>query len=153
MHQYINDRYDYLVEHKFGVRLEKLKVHWNDQEAEAMDRDHQRACKHAAQKCWKKPNIAYVRQIADLRAQKNVLCKILSGSRLRRNFDRQIALTMMETTNFLIPLTLPECKLKLREVQTTIRKLEQHADQKRAEELESIMEDPSQSKKVTKEIK
>lgn len=103
----------------------------------------------------KKPNIAYVWQIADLRAQKKVLYKILSGNRLQRNFNTQIAFSMMETIFFLIPSTIEECKIKFWQVQATIKSLEKDADQKREQELKGIMEEASQSKQkqVAEEIK
>ena len=65
---YIEDRYKFLHDHKFAERIEKLKNNWNPDLAESLDRDHIRACKQAANKAKRKPNIAFTRKLANLRA-------------------------------------------------------------------------------------
>lgn len=130
--QYIEERFQYLTDHKFGERLQYLSNHFDSMEAESLDRDHQRACKHGAKKCQKKPNIAFGQKLAALRAEKQVLLKIIASKKLKKYFDMQIAYTMMETENFLIPSTVQECNIALRKVQKNIKELEKDLDSLRS---------------------
>jgi hypothetical protein len=63
---YIATKHQYLVEHKFNLRLQQLQTQWDPQVAEQLDRDWLRASFHAAWQCKKKPNIEFVQQIAAL---------------------------------------------------------------------------------------
>lgn len=128
---------------------------WNIEDAEALDCDHQRACHYAASKCKKKPNIAFVRKIAELQAKKNVLLKIISGSRLRKDFDMQIAFSLGDISGFLIPGNLTQCKLVLRKIQKEIRKTKKDAVNRRKQELEESIDNTLRNgdKKIAQNIK
>ena len=67
--EYIEERYKYLVDHKFGERLTKVQSRWDANDTEGLDRDYQRVCKYGG-KCQKKPNIAFVKKIAASQAEK-----------------------------------------------------------------------------------
>ena len=79
---YIEHRHSYLSLHNYDARMKRLQTHWDIKAAEKLDKDHQRACKFAAAKCQKKPNLAYVKTISDLRKKKNVLLRVISESKL-----------------------------------------------------------------------
>lgn len=137
--KYCKARLEYLMDHNFDSRLQAVIGNWDKEKAESLDNDFQRACIHAASICKKKPNMAYIREISKLRAKKNVLQKLLSGHRLRRNFDRQIALSMMGTADFLIPQTVEEWHSELKEVQKKIKLLQNKAKMLRKNELEEAI--------------
>ena len=137
--KYCTSRFEYLNDHKFGERLRQVQQNWDPVAAEALDKDFQRACIQASASCKKKPNIAYVRQISQLRAKKNVLQKLISGHRLKKNFDKQIALSMLGTVDFIIPDTVDEWKKELREVQKKIKQLQKDATMLRKNEIEDLI--------------
>jgi hypothetical protein len=98
--QYIEHRHAFLKSRNFATRLENLKSDWNSHTAEQMDSDHQRACKHAASKCKKKPNIAFVKKIADLRKKKNVLLRVITESLTGMSMSASIAIQVQDGHNF-----------------------------------------------------
>lgn len=139
--KYINNRFSYLHDHNFAERLQTLNNNWDPELAKALDRDHQQACDHAAKKAKRKPNIAFIQKLASLRAQKRVLCKVILSHRLRKDFDIQIARSMLDTDGFLIPDNMAKCKDKLKEVQTRIREMEKDPDSTRILNLAEKMEE------------
>lgn len=153
--KYIEERYKYLEEHKFDERLLKLRTLWDTDNAEALDRDHQRACKHAAVTSKKKLRTVFVRKIASLRVQKQVLNKIVSVARLGKDFDIQIAHTMIKTNVFLIPESIDRCKNKLKEIQKELKQLEKDPESMRTKDLHKVIDNAIRAgdKKLAKEIK
>lgn len=78
---YIEACHEYLVDHHYLERLQSLQQQCFPSESKKLDRDHLRACVHAAKTVAKKPNLAFVKKIAKLRLEKNVLMKITSSYR------------------------------------------------------------------------
>lgn len=126
--KYITDRFSYLQDQTFDQRINLLNNNWDPELAEALDRNHQRACEHAATKAKRKPSIAFIKKLVSLRAQKRVLHKVISSHRLRRDFDIQIARLMLDTDGFSIPDNIVKCNDKLKEIQTNIRDMKKDPD-------------------------
>ena len=137
--QYIEHRHDYLSLHNYDARMTRLQTDWNVKAAEKLDQDHQRACKYAAGKCQKKPNIAYVKTISDLRKKKNVLLKVISESKLSISLSEAIANQVKEGHNFRLPQEIPECVKLLRTTRKQIRMMEKDAVTHRANEQETLL--------------
>lgn len=93
---YLKACFKYLQEHNFQTRLDSLMENWTTDLAEDLHCNMQRSCQYARKKCIKKPNMAYVKRLSQLWSGKNVLQKIISGNRLRKTFDKQIANGMVE---------------------------------------------------------
>jgi hypothetical protein len=135
--RYITHKYQYLINHKFAQRIEQLKDSWDPTLAEQLDRDWQRASQHAAQKCTKKPNIAFVRRLASLRTKKNILQRVISQYRNGRTMSDAIAFHARHGTDFLIPRTIEDCKVECSKTQAEIRNLERDASTHRQTELKT----------------
>ena len=83
--------------------------------------------------------MAYVREISKLRAKKNVLQKLISDHRLKKKFDKQIALSMLGTIDFLIPKTVDKWKQELQETQKIIKQVQKDAIMMRKNKLEDTI--------------
>ena len=77
--QYIKDRFKCLQEHKLSARINILNSNWDPQLAESLGCNHQQACIPAVNKAKQKPNVVFKRRLANIRAQKSVIQKLLSG--------------------------------------------------------------------------
>ena len=84
-----------------------------------------------------------------------MLLKVIASKKLKRDFDLQIAYTMMKTNNFLIPASVEACNIALRKVQKEIKALEKDPDRLRSEDLETAISDALRdgNKKKAQEIK
>ena len=156
---YIEARHKYLVDHNYLERFQSLRQQWNPNEAEKLDRDHLRACVHAAKTVTKKPNIVYVKKLANLRLEKNVLMKVTSSYRRQCSFDSQIAYSLQEGSSFTIPTDEDQCKQRLKEVQHQIRQMQKEAQARRKIEIENEFDlaaakgDKTAAKKLKRKIK
>ena len=154
--QYMESKHDFLRRHNFGLRLQSLKDNWDQDLAERLDKDFQRAGKYAAKRCTKKPrSIPFSRELADLRVQKNTLLKVISSIRLNRNFDAGLMHTTRHGHSFLIPDTLQDCQTQLRAVQRRITEITKTAVFRRQNELKLALEEAKKSgdTKTSKAIK
>ena len=153
--KYIEHRCDHLKAKFFDKRIQQTKQTWNASSAEGLDKDHQDACKQAAMKCKRKPNIAYVKTLADLRKKKNVLPRVISESKLGISMSDSIAQQVNDGHSFKLPATIPECVLLIRTTQRDIRRMEKDATTHRANEQQSLLREATAQgdKKKAKEIK
>jgi hypothetical protein len=127
-----------------------LQENWNPALAEQLDADHQRACKSAASKCKKKPNIAYVKTIAALRTKKNVLLRVISQSKLGICMSESIAYQVRDGHNFRIPEDITACQVLLRTTRREISLLEKDAVTHRDnEQQEALREATKKGDKTT----
>jgi exonuclease III len=127
----------YLEDHHFSARLQRLEQVWDPELAEKLDRDWIKASLYAENLCTKPPNYAYVQQLASLRTQKNVLCRVISQHRLGVNMAAAIAKQASTGINFQIPSTVQECQTLCRQTQHLIRQLEKDSLHLRKQELEN----------------
>lgn len=104
--------------------MTQLKTRWSPELAESLDHDFQRALIAIAKKCRKVPNLAYTKQIADLRAKKNILYRIISQMRNIINMSGPIEFILHQETKIHIPSTIKECQNALWRLQKEIRNLE-----------------------------
>ena len=81
-----------------------------------------------------KPHAPYVRKLAKLRKEKNVLKQVLSQHRTGIDLSSRIAHQVRDGNNFLRPATIPECRQRCRDTQQEIRKLEKDSVTLRIEE-------------------
>ena len=114
---FIEHRHEYMTSHNYGARNEKLQLEWSPELAEQMDRDQFRACKFAAKKCKKKPNVAFINKLANLRKKKNILRRIISEYKLSINLSRAIAHQAREGHDFDIPNNLQDCQAECNKTQ------------------------------------
>ncbi|KAL7569758.1 hypothetical protein ACA910_005702 [Epithemia clementina (nom. ined.)] len=138
--RYIDAKHRYLSNHHFSARLQSLSTSWDPNLAEQVDRDFQRASFHAAKIVKRKPNLAYVAKLANLRKEKHVLLRIISQSRNPfLDLADSIAFQAREGHDFLVPHTIHECQLRCRAVQQEIRELEKdHITHRRNEQLQRL---------------
>lgn len=136
---YLEAKHDYLQSHSFAARLKLQEEHFCPLRAESLDRDFQRASSFAARKCRRKPNIPFVRKIASLRQQKNILLRVLAQHRTGMNYDLAITRLAAQGNDFLIPASIPECQCQCRAVNTELRELERDARTHRREEQLSLL--------------
>ena len=138
--QYIAARFKYLEDHHFERRIKQCKDHWNETLAESLDADFKRAAFHAANKCKKKPNLTFVRLISQLRCKKNILIRCITQDSTNVSMSDSIANLAKYGTTFLIPETIQECKVLLRQTQREIKQKEKHVATHRRNDLNSMKE-------------
>ena len=139
--QYINAKHEYLVQHNFATRLQRLNEDWNPEALERLDSDFQRAGKHAANSCIRKPrNVAYVKQLSRLRKHKNILLKSISQIRLGTSFQSAIQRLQDPDDPFEAPLTVDECNVELRKIQRQIKEMTQDAVHQRQNEQKDALD-------------
>mmetsp|Transcript_18791 Transcript_18791/g.51450 ORF Transcript_18791/g.51450 Transcript_18791/m.51450 type:complete len:262 (+) Transcript_18791:3239-4024(+) len=135
--QYCEHKYDYLTEHNFEARLVDVETTWNADAAETLNRDFQRSSQIAAKKCQKKPNPAYSRKLSTLRAEKNLLMRVISTRRMGRAFNHSTRKLTSTGTTLLIPSTLEECTSLLKQKQREIYNVAKQASFHREHEMQS----------------
>ena len=139
--KYIQAKHKYLQEHNFGHRLASLEHEWSAETMERLDADFQRAGRFAANQCIKKPRqIAYVRELAELRKKKNVLLKLISQYKLHRSYASGIAHATREGCTFTLPNSLEECIEECKETQQKIREMTRDAATNRRNEQQVALE-------------
>ena len=112
--KYMQHKHQYLTQHHFDSRLAYLQQTWDPALAEQLDRDFQRASSSAAKSVRHKPHAPYVRKLAKLRKEKNVLKQVLSQHRTSIDLSSSIAHQVRDGNNFLLPATIPECHQRCR---------------------------------------
>ena len=139
VHQYIDAKFQYLEQHSFETRLQRLQQDFDPALAEQLDRDLMRASFTAAQACRKKPHLPFVRKLATLRNKKNILLRLLSQHRLGMAFSASIQRRMQYNPTLQFPSTLEDCQLECRKLQQEIRKLERSATTHRRDEQMNLL--------------
>ena len=132
---YTEKRHDELIVNEFQQNVDKAKTNWLPSRGEALDKTHKRACKTAAEACKKEPNTAFVRKMAALRREKNVLARTLSGARLKMDFSNQVECFRDDMTK-LMPGTVDECEQRLKVIQKLIKDVSKSATSLREIDLE-----------------
>ena len=152
---FIQNKTQYLLQHKFNERLEKLRAQWDPELAEGLDNDYQRSSTSAAKKCKKKPNVAFVRKLANLRKQKNVLLRLISQHNTGHSLSNSIAHLVKDGHDFTIPETHEECKKLCRALQREIKTLAKNALSHRRNEQKELQREATQQgdKKKATEIR
>jgi hypothetical protein len=107
---FIQNKMQYLVQHNYKTRMEELARCWDPELAESCDRDFQRSSDFGAKKCKKKPNVAFIRKLANMRKQKNVLRLVVSAQRTGLSLSDAIANQVKDGHDFTIPETYQECQ-------------------------------------------
>ncbi|KAL7574197.1 hypothetical protein ACA910_014872 [Epithemia clementina (nom. ined.)] len=150
---YLTVKHAYLSQHNFFQRLDQLTQHWDPALAEQLDRDFQRASVTAAKACVRKPNLPYVRKLACLRQEKNVLCRILSQSRTGQSLAASIAHLTTEGHSFLLPESLEACQARCRTLQREIRDMQKCAlSSRKHEQLRQIEDATARGDRKTAKI-
>jgi hypothetical protein len=135
--KYLIGKTKYLEDHHFAERLQRLEQAWDPNLAEKLDRDWIKASLYAENLCTKPPNYAYVQQLASISTKKNVLCRVISQTRLGVNMSAAIAKKASTGIDFQIPGSVQDCQLLCRQTQHQIRRLEMDSVQLRPQELET----------------
>lgn len=138
--KYIQARFEYLQAHKFEQCLQQAESNTHLENAEVLDHKFQRASTHAAKVCIRKPNIAYVQQIAKLQTQKNVLHRRITEYKQNVNLELSISHITANGNPFLLPSSLSECQKLLHTTQKELRKLQKSAQYLRRAELFSKLQ-------------
>ena len=68
--KYILTKHKYLTDHNCHTKLHNTEENWNPVEAVALDRDFQWSSNNALKQCRSKPNLDYIKQIAQLCTKK-----------------------------------------------------------------------------------
>jgi hypothetical protein len=152
---YIENRHKYLINQNFEERLSALEVSFDPEIVEVLDADFQRACNTAAKKCKRKPNIAFCKKIAKLRAKKNLLLKVLSEKRNGLDLSAAINKFASQGTDFSVPDSVDACQSLCRQTKKEIAKLEKDSASLRTAELKARQAELEEQgdKKGAKEIK
>ena len=139
--KYIEAKHRYCTNHNFGQRLAALQQQWDQDEAEKLDKDWQRAGEFAAKQCSKKPRgVPYVADLAELRKRKNLLLKLISAAKLNKSFDAGIAYLTKNGHQGGLPSTLADCQTECRVTQQKIKVLTKTAIHRRQNELKIALQ-------------
>ena len=140
--KYIEAKHRYCTNHNFGQRLAALQQQWDQDEAEKLDKDWQRAGEFAAKQCSKKPRgVPYVAELAKLRKRKNLLLKLISAAKLNKSFDAGIAYLTKNGHQGGLPSTLADCQTECRVTQQKIKALTKTAIHRRQNELKIALQE------------
>jgi hypothetical protein len=113
----------------------------NHETAEGLDRDWLRASKDAANQVKKKPHCPFSHKLSATQKKKNDLQCIVSQATLQVGFDNSIAHTCWHGYDFLIPPTLLECQIELKQAQTEMRQTEKDTVNYRRKEQQQRIAD------------
>jgi hypothetical protein len=142
--KYIRHKHDILTKTNFFERLITLSESRvpRPRDAEALDRELTRASKAAGKKCQRLRTPKWSLTLAKARTKVNILRRILSMGRTGIDLSDQIINLQQEVGDaFLIPATIEECKLSLRQAQTRVKELvRSHESLRRAEQDERIQQ-------------
>jgi hypothetical protein len=152
---YIETKYGELVKHNFQVRLDAATRNFAAGLAERLDRNNQRASKIAANKCKKKPNVSYVKKLAALRKEKNVLLRVIKDSKDGQDRSASIEYLIRHGAGFVLPDTIDECNKRCNACQKEIRLLEKSHRSHRRHEQQALAQqkEADGDKKGAKEIR
>lgn len=134
--QYVSAKFKYLQEHNFASRLHEVENNWNPSAIEQLDQDFQRSGIHASHLNKKKPNVAYVKSLAELHKQKNILRRILSSYKHGISLTTAIAHHTINGYQYPIPSTHALCQKECRRLQRMIKNKSKNASIHRKQQQE-----------------
>lgn len=153
--QYLQHKFEFLTAHNVFRRAQQLLLPGNRHAfAERLDRDIVAASLAAEAKTRRYGDPAWSLALVKARQQVSLLSKCLSMARTGLDHRRQIQahLEKFPDAVFHIPLTVQECKTRLREAKRVVKEIVQHSFErrddernKRIAELESAASGPSRA--------
>ena len=104
-----------------------MEQFWSPQKAEQLDRDHIRAAFQAAKRSKRKPNLVFVKQIAELRQQKIILLRLITKFATGISIEHSLNQMTQQESTYCLPSTKEACQELLRDVKKQIKQLEKQA--------------------------